>query len=69
MEPGKWECLFRGDNVKTERASCDVKPGRKTEEPHHAPGSVTEWGEVMAVEEIDQVCYSWAPTNREGQVD
>lgn len=26
-----------------------------TEEPNHAPGSVTKCGEVLAVEEIDQV--------------
>lgn len=33
--------------------------------PIRHPGSVREWGEVLAVEEIDQVCYSWARTNRE----
>lgn len=60
MEPGDWECSLRGTTSRQGgHPVMGSQEGRQHQdggEPHHTLGSVTEWGEVLAVEEIDQVC-------------
>lgn len=60
VEPGEWECSLRGKMSRQRghpvMGSQEGRQHQDGEEPHQAPGKVTEWREVLAVEENDQVC-------------
>lgn len=60
MELGDWECSLRGTTSRQGgppvMGSQEGRQHQDGEEPHQAPSRVTEWGEVLAIEEFDQVC-------------